>query len=188
MGTTDPVSRGERLRRLREDAGELTPEEVARQANLDPEIVSDLEGGTGTRRLMAHAAALRGVLGDEITRLVGEEEVERSEALGRRLRAVQMAARLEQAASEFVVEGYPSAVVVWTGNPEEAAALPERLAEHRRQVLAHNREKAAGLTPAMLAALAGVRLGPGDEVFAEAVCARWREILADLPDKQPIGE
>ena len=182
---TDAVSRGERLRALREKAG-LSLREAARQADTHHAILGDLERGAGTRRLMTHAGGLRRVFGDEIVTLAAEDEEERAVALAYKLMAAQIEARLEVAARVFVMEGRPPGVVTWTGNPEEVATEPERIAKQRREVALHNRQKAAVLTPALIAALANVRLGNGDLKIAEAICAKWQDFLAPVPEATSV--
>lgn len=180
MDTANKI-RGRRLRQLRVTAG-LSLTEVARRASLHPAILSDLERGTGTRRLLTYAHPLRLVLGEEVTTLVQEEMRDRAEAEALEAMRAQLTARLEQAALEFVMEGRPGMVGTWTGDPAEVATEPERLAKRMREVADHQRAKAAALTPDLLADRAGIRLGEGDRKITEQVCATWRELLSEDED------
>lgn len=178
MGTPETPSRGKRLGRLIERAG-LSLNEVARRASIHPAILSDLVRDTGTRRLMSYARTLRLVLGEEVTALVAEEERERAEAEGLKAMAAQLTARLDQAASGLLADGYPKLGWAWTEDPEQVAAELASRPERHRLLLEHQARVAAALSPELLAERAGVTLAGSDRKIAEAVCAKWHWLLAE---------
>lgn len=175
METAENPSRGERLRRLREQAG-LSLREAARRASLHPAILSDLERDTGTRRLMQYARSLRLVLGDEVIALVAEGERDRAAAEALERMREQITARIEEAITSLIVEAYPKPYGGWTEDPAEVERMDQEGRQAAEQIAAI--DWSTVFTPVKVAARADLREGEA-EAEVQSACTKWIRLLTD---------